>query len=190
MCHPFGSDSPSKCVTHLEPFLPPNVYRIWNTSSRTIGTQSPPPRVVTIDAFTGQIASVTQFSTPCNRSRMSLNHAPNMSLIWSTKPFQTCYSFGAKNDAKSVSEMEAKPSKTRMNQPPLQIQLYTFGAVSASKSAAHLEDYSAYRIVETCHPLHHSASASLKQIAASSNFHLLRASRTCRRFMLQMCTQN
>ena len=69
-----------------------------------------------------------------------------------------------------------------------QIQLYTFGAVSASKSAAHLEDYSAYRILQTSDPPHHSDSASPKQIAARSNFQLLRTSRTCRRFMLQMCS--
>ena len=73
------------------------------------------------------------FSATSTRPRMSLHHAPNVSPIWSTKPFQMCYSFGAQNDSKCASEMEAQPSKARLTG-DTQICAYT-------KWVTHLEPF-------------------------------------------------
>ena len=114
MGHPSGTVSASKCITHSEPFLLPNVYPIWNASRRIMSTQNHHPATRPLTLSPGKLHPSPDFSVTSTRPRMSLHHAPNVSPIWSAKPSQMCYSFGAQNDSKSASEMEAKPSKARL----------------------------------------------------------------------------
>ena len=145
MGHPSGTVSASKCATHLEPFLLPNVYPIWNASRRIMSTQNHHPRDATNDAFTRQIASVTRFfrhlhpsphvAPPCSKCVTHLEYktVPNVLLIWSTKRFQICFRNGSTTFKSAPDRRYANLRVHQMGHP--------FGTVSASKCVTPLEPF-------------------------------------------------
>ena len=96
-----------------------------------------------------------KFSPASNQPHVSQIHAPNVLHIWSPKLFQMCTQNGTKSSKTCTNTTTAS----------------TFGTFLASKCAAHLEPFSAYRILRKGYALYHAIDGSRKQIARKPNFY-------------------
>ena len=152
----------AKCAAQSAPFLPPNVHHIWNPFRsteffKTITFLSRPTTLPGSKLHGNQIFKSVRATLACR-----------------TIMLQIVSTFGAQNASKCAFKMETNLSKMRTSffYATLRVRqmCYTFGTVFASKCAAHLERFSAYRILQNGHFPYQTDDGSRMQITWKPDF--------------------